>query len=74
METDTACATGLCNWKKGIKRLSEHGSSDDHINALARSRRIQRDIASELDMQLNDVQTQRRKGLVAHLNTFKTIL
>ena len=73
VETDTPSATGFCKWKKGIEQLREHGSSDDHIHAMARARRIHRDIASELDMQSNDLRSQRRNGLVAHLNTLKTI-
>ena len=70
-ETESA---GFHNWKKGKERLSEHERSDDHRSALAKARKIQRNVASELDKQVNELQQQRRKGLVSHLNTLKTIL
>ena len=67
-------AHGFRNWKKGKERLKEHERSDDHRNALTKARKLQRNIASELDKQVSDLQSQRRQGLVSHLNTLKTLL
>ena len=65
---------GFRNWIKGTERLGEHETSDDHRNALAKARKIQLDVVSELDKQVNELQKRRRQGLVAHLSTLKTIL
>jgi len=73
-QSDSPNATGFRNWKKGKERLSEHERSDDHRNALIKARKLQRNIASDLDKQVADLQSQRRHGLVSHLNTLKTLL
>ena len=34
-------ATGFCNWKKGVKRLTDHDKSENHENATKQKRNTQ---------------------------------
>lgn len=67
-------ATGFCNWKKGTQRLTDHERSENHKNAMRESRRNQPTIAFQLDDHVKEQQRLRRQGLVAHLDTLKTLL
>lgn len=72
--SDDSSATGFRNWKKGAERLSEHERSDDHRIATTKANKSYRNIACELDKQVNELYNQRRQGLISHLNTLKTII
>ena len=67
-------ADGFKNWKKGKERLEEHERSENHRNASKESRREQPDVACQIDDQHQKQQHLRRTGLIAHLDTMKTLL
>jgi hypothetical protein len=60
--------------EKGKERIEEHERSQNHRNALKESRREQPDVACQIDDQHQKQQHLRRSGLIAHLNTMKTLL
>ena len=62
------------NWKKGGERLADHAKSDNHKSAMSRARINQPSIACQLDDQVKEQQYLRQLGLIAHLNTLKTLL
>ncbi len=66
-------AGGFKNWKKGKERIEEHERSENHQNALKESRRDQPDIACQIDDEHQKQQYLRRTGLIADLNTMKTL-
>jgi hypothetical protein len=37
----TESATGFCNWKKGVERLTDHDQSENHKNATKQKRNSQ---------------------------------
>ena len=67
-------APGFRNWKKGKERIVEHEKSDIHMVSSHNAKKLQPDIDCQLDKQVNEQQRLRREGLVAHLNTMKTLL
>ena len=70
--TDTA--DGFKNWKKGKERIEEHERGFNHRNASKESRRNQPDVACQIDHHYQEQQHLRWTGLVAHLDTMKTLL
>ena len=64
----------LKNWKKGKERIEEHERGFNHRNASKESRRNQPDVACQIDHHYQEQQHLRRTGLVAHLDTMKTLL
>lgn len=67
-------APGFCNWKKGMERLADHDESDNHKSAMRHARRNQPTVECQIDDQVKEQQNLRRQGLIAHLNTLKTLL
>ncbi|XP_028407534.1 uncharacterized protein LOC114530150 [Dendronephthya gigantea] len=70
----TESAVGFCNWKKGVERLTDHEQSENHKNATKQKRSSQPTLDIQIDSQIKEQQRLRRQGLVAHLNTLKTLL
>ena len=70
----TESATGFCNWKKGVERLMDHNQSENHKNARKQKISSQPTVDCQIDSQVKEQQHLRRQGLVAHLNTLKTLL
>jgi len=75
---DDTKSVGFQNWKKGSDKLKDHDESGMHMAAVAE--RIRKeikqvpDVTSQLSKQAKNQQQLRRQGLVAHLNTLKTLL
>ena len=69
---------GFCNWKKGTQKLGEHEKSEAHIHAcvekVKRGKVSKNDIDFQLGSKYAENQRLRRQGLIAHLNTLKTLL
>ena len=70
----TESATGFCNWKKGVERRMDHNQSENHKNARNQKTGSQQTVDCQIDNQVKEQQRLRRQGLVAHLNTLKTLL
>ena len=70
----TESAAGFCNWKKGVERLKDHSQSENHKNATKQKISGQPTVVCQIDSQVKEQQRLRQQGLVAHLNTLKTLL
>ncbi|XP_028414610.1 zinc finger MYM-type protein 1-like [Dendronephthya gigantea] len=67
-------AEGFKNWKKGKERIEEHERSEQHRSAAKESKKDQPDVACQIDSERRKQQQLRQTGLVAHLDTMKTLL
>ena len=69
-------AQGFRNWKKRVGRMAEHPQSDCHRSAEKSLKKENEmpDIGCMLDDQMKELQKKRREGLIAHLQTMKTLL
>ena len=65
---------GFQNWKKIVDKANEHEQSENHKGAEAQARQKQRDIAQELHIIDDNLMMLRREGLIAHLETIKTLV
>ena len=70
--TDTA--DGFKNWKTGKERIEEHERGFNHRNVSKESRQNQPDVTCQIDHHYQEQQHLRWTGLVAHLDTMKTLL
>ena len=73
---DVECV-GFQNWKKGPEKLSDHEGSDIHRDAMKERLLFEikiPDVASQINQQFLEQQQLRQRGLLAHLNTLKTLL
>ncbi|XP_046842027.1 zinc finger MYM-type protein 1-like [Xenia sp. Carnegie-2017] len=65
---------GFDNWKKGCEKFNEHENSYAHKEACATSDKGQLSISIACSSLALETQQLRRKGLISHLQTLKTLL
>ncbi|XP_046860232.1 zinc finger MYM-type protein 1-like [Xenia sp. Carnegie-2017] len=65
---------GFDNWKKGCEKFNEHENSYTHKEACATSDKGQLFISIACSSLALETQQLRRKGLISHLQTLKTLL
>ncbi|MEL7308435.1 MAG: hypothetical protein AAGK05_11580 [Pseudomonadota bacterium] len=67
---------GFKNWKKAIEKFSDNEKSDIHLRACEDRTRYEKKLDVHTQMKAGNERTMslRREGLVAHLQTYKTLL
>eukprot|EP00112_Aurelia_sp_Birch-Aquarium-sp1_P022111 Seg612.2 transcript_id=Seg612.2/GoldUCD/mRNA.D3Y31 product="hypothetical protein" protein_id=Seg612.2/GoldUCD/D3Y31 len=65
---------GFDNWKKGAEKLRDHEESFVHKAACAAMARAKRTLAATFSSLQLERQQLRKKGLISHLQTLKTLL